>query len=61
MQMPKITNSVVFQEFCDRENNYMSIKLNSAKPRIDFKCPESFNNFKHRNKSTKKFHSKNKL
>ena len=42
MQAPVVHNPILSRKWCDRENDYMSRKINTAKTELSFKCPESF-------------------
>lgn len=42
MQVPIIQNPVLCRKWNNIENEYMSRKINTAKPGINFQIPESF-------------------
>jgi hypothetical protein len=59
MQVPIIPNPVLSRKWCNRENDYMSRKINTVKPDINFQTPESFVFSKSKPKSNLRNYSKN--
>ena len=51
MQAPLVGNNLIFRRWCDKENEYMSRKLNGIKSELRVKCPQSFTFSKNKNKT----------
>jgi hypothetical protein len=58
MQIPTISNNILFKKWCDKENQYMSDRLFTVKSKVNFKCPESFQFSKIKIKSNVNHYSK---
>lgn len=61
MHTPVISNNILFKKWCDKENEYMSRRLSAIEPKINIKCPESFEFSKTKFKQSSNNYSKKKV